>query len=189
MLPSLLARKYPNKWFLGIVLLMSPCFPVEINPPIPPAFQEDTHLCWAASDFMVLRYFGRRELQCNIIDNTRPEPGCCSSSGVSLCNPYGQPTIRKGIYGRTVTLRNKSISWQTIVDGVNQNFPFIFSWYWTGGGGHVMVGVGYHTTLENGVSTNWVDYNDPLWGRDQIKMGSFDHDADHTTAQTHYNIK
>jgi hypothetical protein len=188
MFPSAIARKNSTFFFIGIVLSISPCFSKEVNPFMNPVFQDSSHWCWAASDFMVLHRYGNSDPQCKIVDNAFLGRNCCAGSRGSICNPFGESTIKK-TYHLNADSVTRAIVWSEITSGINQDKPFIFTWNLTGGGSHIMVGVGYHTVTDGYNITGWVDYNDPLRGRMQKRKELFGSDPGHTTSLTLYNIQ
>jgi hypothetical protein len=190
MIPAIRTPLHSILWFIGFAFTITPCLQKEVdNPTIPPVAQEQTHLCWAASDYMVLRHFGMPVRQCDIVNNAYPGNNCCSPSGVSTCNFFGTSTIRNPPYNLLADTTNGSISWSTIVSEINNNRPFIFTWILSGGVSHMMVGVGYHTTQKGYMTYYWVDYNDPFGTRETIRLDFFDHSPSHTTGKTWYNIR
>lgn len=113
--------------------------------------------CWAASGEMVMDFLGTNVSQCDEANKRFGRTDCCNSSVPSACVNGGWPEFDK--YNFTfATTSDAPLSWDQVKDQIYcKKKPFAYSWHWTGGGGHMMVAIGYVTI--NG--TNYVSINDP----------------------------
>ncbi len=129
--------------------------------------QETGMWCWAASGQMVMDYLGHGVAQCTQANNRFGRSDCCN---IALCpNPTGSHACvtggwpEFGKYGFTFTRTSSTaLTWDQVRNDVSSGSscghkPFAFTWAWIGGGGHMMVAVGYQT--QSGV--NWVEVLDP----------------------------
>lgn len=117
--------------------------------------------CWAASGQMVMEFLGVSVQQCTEANNEFGRTDCCNSPTPSGCVNGGWPEFDK--YGFTFQrTSNLALTWDQVRTEVSDaaacsRRPFAFSWHWPGGGGHMMVAIGYQTV--GGV--NYVEINDP----------------------------
>jgi len=136
--------------------------------------QETSQWCWAASAQMVMDYLGHSVSQCVQANNRFGRSDCC---GIDLCPPPtetdcfhsgGHPCACSGWpeFGKYnfdfKTTSNAPLSWDDLRSQISrgqycEGKPFCFTWHWNGGGGHMMVAIGYKTV--SGV--NYVEMNDP----------------------------
>lgn len=129
--------------------------PVTLRP------QQTSMWCWAASAQMVMDFLGVSVQQCTEANNEFGRADCCNSPTPSGCVNGGWPEFDK--YGFTFKrTSNAALSWDQLRMEVADSSgcgrrPFAFSWHWPGGGGHMMVVIGYQTV--GGV--NYVEINDP----------------------------
>jgi len=119
--------------------------------------QETSMWCWAASGQMVMEFLGHNVSQCDQANARFGRTDCCNNPTPAGCIVGGWPEFDK--YGFTFrTTSDAPLTWdqarQQIYCGKK---PFAFSWHWDGGGGHMMVMIGYVTV--DGV--NRVTINDP----------------------------
>jgi len=117
--------------------------------------QETDMWCWAASGQMVMSYLGHDVNQCTQANNRFGMSNCpCAQCGPSqIANPPcvlgGWPEFDK--YGfKFARTNNTPLTWDQIRRELSENpgcgkTPIAFSWHWAGGGGHMMVIVGYST--------------------------------------------
>jgi hypothetical protein len=117
--------------------------------------------CWAASGQMVMEYLGTNVNQCTQANNRFSYSDCCNSPVPGHCVKGGWPEFDKYGYNFTRT-SNTALSWSQLKAEVcNKSYcgkrPYCFSWHWNGGGGHMMVVIGY-TTVEG---VDMVEINDP----------------------------
>jgi hypothetical protein len=135
--------------------------PVQLHP------QQTNMWCWAASGEMVMDYLGHDVAQCVEANNRFARKDCCT---IQLCpNPVAaHPCVRGGWpefgkYGFSFKkTTNAPLSWEDLREQISnmpccKKRPFCFTWYWAGGGGHMMVAKGYFTLG----GTNYVAVLDP----------------------------
>jgi hypothetical protein len=120
--------------------------------------QELDNWCWAASGQMVMKNLGQEVSQCSQANDEFHLSSCCPSAGASDdCNRGGWPEFEKHQI-RFQRTSSQAISFADLQKQIAcQKHPVAFSWKWVGGGGHMMVAVGY--AVLNG--TNYVEVNDP----------------------------
>lgn len=136
------------------------------NPPnsamvnVPITAQEQSNWCWAASGKMCMNYIhpASNITECDEANKEFSQTTCCANGSSSQCNNGGWPQPDK--YGFTFnTTSNAPLTFAEIQGQISCSAkPFAFSWHWSGGGGHMMVVVGYNTVD----SVNYVTVNDPL---------------------------
>lgn len=143
-------------WFIGC------CFPksseslaVTLHP------QETDMWCWAASGQMVMHYLGNNVSQCTQANNRFGRTDCCHSPTPNACANGGWPEFSKYGFAFEKTA-DAPLTWNQIKEEISTEpwcgkRPFCFTWHWAGGGGHMMVAIGY-TTIEG---VNHVEVNDP----------------------------
>lgn len=115
---------------------------------IPLSPQKLDQWCWAASAQMVLKYRKQDVSQCLQANERKlATHDCCPAS--PDCNRTGWPDVsfhnHKTFYSR---LFGSALPLPDLEEqiAVKKN-PVVFSWKFTGGTGHMMVVVGYHTVL------------------------------------------
>jgi hypothetical protein len=123
--------------------------------------QQTSMWCWAASGQMVMEYLGTNVSQCTQANNRFSYTDCCNSTVPGHCIKGGWPEFDKYGFDFTRT-SNTALSWDQLKKEVcNKSYcgkrPYCFSWHWNGGGGHMMVVIGY-TTVDG---VNMVEINDP----------------------------
>lgn len=119
--------------------------------------QQTSMWCWAASGEMVMEYLGHDVAQCVEANNRFGLNNCCNTPTPNQCVIGGWPEFEK--YGFTYQRTSGvALSWDELRKEIGCNGrPVAFSWGWPGGGGHMMVVIGYKTV--DGV--NYVEVNDP----------------------------
>lgn len=139
----------------------SESLPVTLHP------QETRMWCWAASGQMVMDYLGHDVAQCVQANNRFGLGSCCNITlcptpvSSHACVSGGWPEFDK--YGFSFNKTSSApLSWDDLRAQISteancEKKPFCFSWRWNGGGGHMMVVIGYSTA--GGV--NYVEYLDP----------------------------
>ena len=123
--------------------------------------QETGVWCWAASGQMVMDYLGHDVSQCTQANNRFGQTNCCTTRPAA-CVHTGWPEFAKYDFSFDRTT-DAALSWTNLKKQIStssycQKKPFCFTWHWNGGGGHMMVAMGYKTV--DGV--NWVEMIDPL---------------------------
>lgn len=119
--------------------------------------QETSMWCWAASGQMVMEFLGHNVSQ-GVQANTRFGRTDCTNSPVpNACIMGGWPQFDQYDF-TSVHTSDAALSWDQVKGQIcGSGRPFAFSWHWPGGGGHMMVVVGYKTM--SGVQ--YVEVNDP----------------------------
>ncbi len=113
--------------------------------------------CWAASGEMIMDFLGPNVTQCDQANKRFGRTDCCNSPVPGACVIGGWPEFAKYDYDFKTT-SDAPLSWSKIkCQTYCDEKPFAFSWHWSGGGGHMMVVIGYVTV--GGV--NYVTINDP----------------------------
>jgi hypothetical protein len=105
-----------------------------------------------------MEFLGVNVTQCDEANKRFGRSDCCNSPVPGACVNGGWPEFGK--YGFSFkTTSNAPLSWSDVRKQIYcKKKPFAFSWHWAGGGGHMMVVIGYVTV--NGV--DYVTINDPL---------------------------
>ena len=124
-------------------------------------YQEQSSWCWAASDEMVLDFFGRDQAQCQIADVAKANgmcgvPGTCCGGNYYACNLGCSPLIGNIVPSISWS---QAISWGTATGEIDLGRPFIFVWNWDTGGSHAMVAKGYFNS-----PYFWIEAADPIRG-------------------------
>lgn len=125
--------------------------------------QETSMWCWAASGQMVMDYLGHNVSQCVQANNRFGRTDCCNSpvpNGMK-CIKGGWPEFGKYNF-EFKTTSNAPLSWDDLMEQISTEKhcgkkPFCFTWHHSGGGGHMMVAIGYTTVG----GTNYVEMLDP----------------------------
>lgn len=149
-----------NRILLSVVVLatVSCCKPGLIgSQPVALRPQETNMWCWAASGQMSMEFLGHNVNQCTQANNRFGRADCCNSPTPNACVQGGWPEFGK--YGFSFnTTSNSPLSWAQLKDQIYcKKKPIAYSWHWNGGGGHMMVLIGYVTV--DGV--DYVTINDP----------------------------
>lgn len=126
--------------------------------------QETSMWCWAASGQMVMDYLGHNVSQCVQANNRFARTDCCNSPvpNGKKCIKGGWPEFGKYNFDFKTT-SNAPLSWDQLRKQTSggpspcKRRPFCFTWHHSGGGGHMMVAIGYKTVG----GTNFVEVNDP----------------------------
>lgn len=145
-------------WFILSILLAGCCNPGVIgSQPVTLKSQETSMWCWAASGEMIMNFLGTSAPQCDQANKRFGRTDCCNSPTPNACINGGWPEFDK--YGFSFdTTTNAALSWDDVQKQIYcKKKPFAVTWKWNGGGGHMMVLIGYVTV--NGV--NFVTINDP----------------------------
>jgi hypothetical protein len=138
----------------ALLTTVSPSIGLPDSLPVPLISQETRMWCWAASTQMIMRYFGHEVDQCIQANNRFSLNDCCK---IDLCPPPTEPAnpcVTGGWpefdkYGYTFKrTSNTALSWEELkiqIGGspAGKKKPVAFSWFWPGGGGHMMVVKGF----------------------------------------------
>jgi hypothetical protein len=132
--------------------------PVSFTLDVPLRPQLTSMWCWAASGQMIMQFLGHGVDQPTQANNRFGRTDCGNSPTPSACINGGWPEFdRYGITSNTTS--DAALNWAQVREQIYcKRKPFAFSWHWSSGGGHMMVGIGYVTIG----STNYVVINDPL---------------------------
>jgi len=114
--------------------------------------QEQTNWCWAADSKCVLDYYGFPQTQCTINNFAWSKTTCCSSP--SGCNQTNQVSGTNGAidkillhFGNLNSVRTYGAYTTSKVSTVlGAKRPFIIGIFWSGGGGHVVVGCAFNSS-------------------------------------------
>jgi hypothetical protein len=159
-------RTTQRRYYIGVknvgtiscsgTVLLNHLDPANTNPlPVNLYPQQTNQWCWAASGEMVMKYLGGMVSQCEQANQRFSRTDCCNSPTPSACILPGWPEFAK--YGFTFN-SGGALSWTDLKGQIDtRRTPFVYSWNWDGGGGHMMVVIGYKVI--NG--QNWVSINDP----------------------------
>jgi hypothetical protein len=141
--------------------------PAEWYLPVTLRGQETPSWCWAASGEMIMEYMGAHIEQCDEANKQftdqsgNPRTDCCNKPVPWQCIDGGWPEFGK--YGFTSSrISDEALKWKKVKSQIYcEKKPFAFSWKFNGGGGHMMVAIGY--AMYEG--TSWVYVNNPEpWG-------------------------
>jgi len=174
----------------GLALLNGCCTPNQMigSQPVTLRPQKTGMWCWAASGEMCMEFLGTNVDQCDEANKRFGRSDCCNSPVPTGCVNGGWPEFDKYGFTSAVT-SNAALSWEDLKKQIYcQKKPFAFSWHWTGGGGHMMVVVGY-AVLNN---VNYVSINDPwapnVGNQRFITYDEYVSGSDHTHWNDYYNI-
>lgn len=133
--------------------------PAAASLPITLVPQELSQWCWAASGQMVMKNLQTEVTQCGQANDRFHLDDCCPSTTANdTCNTGGWPEFEKHQirYQKTPGI---AVSWSELQKQIGcSKQPVAFSWKWAGGGGHMMVAVGY---VHANDGTNLVEVDDP----------------------------
>jgi hypothetical protein len=116
--------------------------PARWSLPVKLHAQETNNWCWAASGEMVMAYFGRDVSQAAQANHALKRSDCGMQPVPAPCDKGGSPDF--AAFGFTCQSSNKPLSRVEIVHQIyTLKKPIPYSWGWKGGGGHVMVVIGY----------------------------------------------
>lgn len=140
-----------QRWLVGVDMPLQASLNVTLRP------QQTNKWCWAASGQMVMEYLGYPVQQCTEANAEFGRTDCCGAPTPGACVRGGWPEF--GRYGFTFKRTSgQALTWlqiqKEIADGRR---PVAFSWGWEGGGGHMMVLIGYATVGD----VNYVEIDDP----------------------------
>lgn len=158
--------------------------------------QETGMWCWAAGTEMALEYLGATIEQCQEANHRFGRSDCCTiqrcpnpvSSGP--CVQGGWPELDAWGFSGSETAWGTALTFQQLTTELAANRPVLFSWGWTGGGGHLMTARG----VMRAQGVQWVHINDP-WAPCQgntrwITYAEWVARAgDHTHWRDYYNLK
>jgi Secretion system C-terminal sorting domain/Papain-like cysteine protease AvrRpt2 len=111
--------------------------------------QTQTNWCWAACSQSVLQLYGTTKSQCEINNFAWSKSNCCTSPGG--CNNTNNLSGASGTVDKvlmslgslTTQNYNAALTVAQIKTALTDGRPFVIACYWTGGGGHAIVGCAY----------------------------------------------
>ncbi len=122
-----------------------------------PLYGQQTNVwCWDASSLMVIKYFrpSSRLRECDLAG--WPLQDCCIHPIPGCAHGGGEQLYRNGFTFDSTA--NAAISWNTLVEQIStRHTPVLYGIGWNGGGGHMLVAVGWFSLM----GRNWVLVNDP----------------------------
>ncbi len=148
---------------IAMLLVVGCCVPKAMESlPVTLHPQETNMWCWAASGQMVMDYLGHDVSQCVQANNRFGLTSCCNTPTPGACVNGGWPEFAKYNFDSQHTT-NTALTWKQLTKEISTSTdcskrPVCFTWHWNGGGGHMMVAIGYKTV--DGV--NMVEVNNPL---------------------------
>ncbi len=119
--------------------------------------QEKSNWCWAAATDMVAEYYYRQTqepklkevTQCELANGLFGSSDCCKSdpgSSSGKCNQGCEVTDVSAVY-KTLEIgaqfRNRSLTLKELQLEIDADRPVQVGFQWTGGGGHVVIVIGY----------------------------------------------
>jgi hypothetical protein len=135
--------------------------PKSITLPINLTPQELDQWCWAASGQMVMAYLGESVSQCGEADEFlqhAPADCCPAAAATNRCDTGGWPPFAKHKIEFLETNEGVALTLNQLTTEIGcKHLPVAFSWKWTGGGGHMMVAVGYNLLS----AAPLIEVNDP----------------------------
>lgn len=117
--------------------------------------QNHSNWCWAAISSDILQWYDAQlTQQCDIVNWAYGRNDACGSHPFNWSSPANTANSLYGRYGSIAdildshgvdpTADDYAISWNALVNDVNAGEPFVIRFGWAGGGGHFLVGYGYH---------------------------------------------
>jgi hypothetical protein len=131
--------------------------------------QEQTFWCWAATDAMIEASFNMQVRQCEAANHWCSQQQIAACQNVDCCqtpekcNVPGWPPLENLEYTRLPGPLSRAVIVQQI--GCRKR-PIAFSWHEVGGGGHIMVAVGFRTKKTG----DFLIVNEPANGGDRVIM-------------------
>lgn len=164
----------------------SPPDAARLDVPLRP--QETSMWCWAASGEMCMDFLGRDVNQCDQAKHYFGHDDCCTKPTPERCVAGGWPQFNHFRFTAKTTT-NAALPWETVKSEIGcGKRPIAFTWHWNGGGGHMMVLIGYE--VEDGERYVWVhDPWEPFAG-DTLRMRYdwYVSGDDHTHWDDYYEI-
>ena len=145
---------------LSLLLITALSYAQSVSAPVSVWKQDQDQWCWAADSKCILAYYGFPMSQCTIVEyartlqpNTFGSQNCCPMA--TSCNKPNEIDYNYGIKGmidhfgqiKSVATKN-ALAVTKIVSELTAQRPFVIGVYWSGGGGHVVVGCGYNSTTQ-----------------------------------------
>jgi hypothetical protein len=123
---------------------------------VPLIGQETGMWCWATVLDMVATFYDVDVEQCAEANHRFGRNDCCTDPTPAACIVGGWPDYDEYGFNSNYTNWNVALTFAQIKTETDAGRPINFSWGWTGGGGHIMVGRGY---IDG--DTEWVFVRDP----------------------------
>lgn len=135
--------------------------------------QKTDQWCWAATAEMIMHYHGVNVDQCTQANDSFGRQDCCNiHTPVACIQPSHSNFDRYEFHEETI----EYLYLQEIIDQIDSNLPFAFSWKWKEGGGHQMNIAGYSSDFNmvlvydpwpvNRGEKRWISYSSYLSGHD-----------------------
>jgi hypothetical protein len=178
-------RKWSIVLAMGALLTTSSAWATSKKLPVTLRGQETSMWCWAAAGQMVMQYLGAVNVrQCDEANKEFGRTDCCNSPVPDACVHGGHTEWDK--YNFDVDYANGALSFAGLKAEIDANRPVEFAWSWTGGGGHVMVVIGYDT------ANTTVRINNPwppnVGAEEVLTYSRYVSDTDHTHQDDAYHI-
>lgn len=124
--------------------------------PVPLDGQKTSMWCWAASGQMIMNYLGATGVQqCKEANLELGRTDCCDVQTPAACVKGGHTQFTEYHFDYQTS---PQMSFQAIQYEIDHGRPIEFAWNWDGGGGHVMVAIGYKIVG----NVNYVTINNPI---------------------------
>ncbi len=128
---------------------------------VPKYTQGKSNHCWAASAQMATKFIkGSSPIQCTIVNDTLGVSNCVNSTASEV--QVSTALTKAGLSSTRVT---GIIASATSRGELNANRPWLYGYLKSGGGGHIVVVVGYEYEVIAGVTLDYVFWNDPADGK------------------------
>lgn len=116
--------------------------------PVNMFWQETNEWCWAATGQAVMDtigwgYWPSNAPQCYQANEELSRTDCCTCPTPSACVKPGHIQFDKWNFTALKTPQGTALSWNAVMNEINNGKPFTFSWKWNRGGGHAMVAYGF----------------------------------------------
>lgn len=148
--------------------------------------QETNQWCWAAGTQMTTKFAGVLVKQCDQANARFGRNDCCGSP--DACTFPGWPDFPRWGFQTNITAWGAALPFVQLRSEIDANRLVNFSWGWTGGGGHIMIAVGYQYYSDTDKYVYIRDPWPPGTGNSRwITYAEFVDGADHVHWQDYYN--
>jgi hypothetical protein len=123
-----------------------------------PLYGQQTNVwCWDASSLMVIKYFRPSSAlkQCDLANQATGVNNCCNNPFPVVCVHTGWEMLSNN--GFVFSDSSTALSWSDLRHQIDSGIPVLYAWGWNGGGGHMMVAIGYFGFLNQ----QFVEINNP----------------------------
>jgi hypothetical protein len=124
---------------------------------VPLLGQKTEMWCWAAGLDMAASYKGTLVAQCEQANHQFLRDDCCNNPTPQHCIQGGWPEFDRANFDWQQHQWGFALTFARLQQEFNARRPVPFAWGWVGGGGHIMVAIGY----KSDATGNWVYINDP----------------------------